>query len=1096
MHTLHAFMHACYTIVYGRYIPALTLHRFEASSWGQAFRSCRAACLNCTNCAYISVSLVDSECSWSSACNLGRLKLRDKERFRTTLVRELEDSPDRQRLRQDSLFAGHPEITRNCAPHFPPSVLAHVKTLDAPQPLDAPRPLALRGVSIQAPLDHGVGWWGGSCRKLVGNHMHQLLNAILLSEIFNVPLLRQAAGHNYTCGGLLQSTGKFEELPAHGQNAKPISWCGAGDLIKVVPSGEFKMRPGLHSMANCGNLVRWHAQEAAIFRLLPTGGNQRIFRHGPHYAFGQTFRRYFRFKGPDPHFKEDVLRIGVHLRHRRPCFNGSELVPAVLQLAKELAAGQKYMLLVASDRRLSIQLLRASGGLVKSVPRDGKASETAVFAENGEDVGYVSLQDIRLLSFSHHLIGTYGSTFTMLAQELVAFSQPLSTVTYCEPGTGCTTPRPLRGDWHFSLQNWPKGTIVQHRTSHGGSGGRSRWQKRFPEVVSSRRKRSRLPALPAITRRLQRRPLLRHKGPGHRMQRHRGHCGATEEDDHGKPCSNMTRGAWTLQTPFKQSWQIAVHECRKMCLQCEPCQFISVSLVHQECSWYAACDVQRLSDQGSSFFTFHVREQSPQLALAQPVGGAADVESSGKGVGSDWRVLPFPDDFVRIDFQNRSCCSFDGRNLTAHGLMLSRWKPGPAATLTKCLDLCKNDGPKCQFVTHLAAVASELGECRRCSLCQLYGWSGQQPSSSWARQLHQLTDQGHPSTFVLQKWLPPDELSGPYSRRVYGAPGRAPSMAALQLLWIDLLAPLQRATIGSIGVCSRAGGTPLQPLFTSVLRNALFVQQPHLVVHAPVPSYAWAEVVHCPLSAGPHERITPGFRYAPMWMYVASGAGVSVNVGRTFTVGSFFEAEMVLRVLFPIPASALHLHSLSCDTVRSRRTGMLGAFAASAKTKFTDSQAQEHQELRGNLSALLRQQGVLGRGDGDRQLDVFLGKLDSLQIVNHIEFYAHTALHELVMLRQAECQRLSHSMEGLMCGAFPVLRNCSADDEALRRMNTGCGPIEGVQWNAAMRYSDSLTKLLGREPKPTHCRLSAGCYTEALDPNHGRMWCPQGLLNA
>ena len=124
---------------------------------------------------------------------------------------------------------------------------------------------------------------------------------------------------------------------------------------------------------------------------------------------------------------------------------------------------------------------------------------------------------------------------------------------------------------------------------------------------------------------------------------------------------------------------------------------------------------------------------------------------------------------------------------------------------------------------------------------------------------------------------------------------------------------------------------------------------------------------------------------------------------------------------------------------------MLGAFAASAKTKFTDSQAQEHQELRGNLSALLRQQGVLGRGDGDRQLDAFLGKLDSLQIVNHIEFYAHTALHELVMLRQAECQRLSHSMEGLMCGAFPVLRNCSADDEALRRMNTGCGPIEGVQ---------------------------------------------------
>ena len=119
--------------------------------------------------------------------------------------------------------------------------------------------------------------------------------------------------------------------------------------------------------------------------------------------------------------------------------------------------------------------------------------------------------------------------------------------------------------------------------------------------------------------------------------------------------------------------------------------------------------------------------------------------------------------------------------------------------------------------------------------------------------------------------------------------------------------------------------------------------------------------------------------------------------------------------------------------------------------------------------------------------------MDSLQIVNHIEFYAHTALHELVMLRQTECQRLSHSMEGLMCGAFPALRNCSADDEALQRMDAGCGPTAGNQWNAAMRYSKPLAELLGRQPKPD-CTRSAGCYTEALDPKRGRVWCPQGLL--
>ena len=60
-------------------------------------------------------------------------------------------------------------------------------------------------------------------------------------------------------------------------------------------------------------------------------------------------------------------------------------------------------------------------------------------------------------------------------------------------------------------------------------------------------------------------------------------------------------------------------------------------------------------------------------------------------------------------------------------------------------------------------------------------------------------------------------------------------------------------------------------------------------------------------------------------------------------------------------------------------------------------------------------------------------------------------------------------------------------------MDAGCGPIDGNQWNAAMRPSASLRKLLGREPMPK-CERSAGCYTEAQGPERGRVWCPQGLL--
>ena len=115
-----------------------------------------------------------------------------------------------------------------------------------------------------------------------------------------------------------------------------------------------------------------------------------------------------------------------------------------------------------------------------------------------------------------------------------------------------------------------------------------------------------------------------------------------------------------------------------------------------------------------------------------------------------------------------------------------------------------------------------------------------------------------------------------------------------------------------------------------------------------------------------------------------------------------------------------------------------------------------------------------------------------LHMVSHRNVLPHRAVGGRSM-RSNPCQRLSHSMEGLMCGAFPALRNCSADDEALQRMDAGCGPTAGNQWNAAMRYSKPLAELLGREPKPD-CTRSAGCYTEALDPKRGRVWCPQGLL--
>ena len=65
---------------------AWSLRGADALSWGRAYRSCRAGCLECANCAYVSVSLVDRECSWFAACDMARLQMRGEARFRTFFV--------------------------------------------------------------------------------------------------------------------------------------------------------------------------------------------------------------------------------------------------------------------------------------------------------------------------------------------------------------------------------------------------------------------------------------------------------------------------------------------------------------------------------------------------------------------------------------------------------------------------------------------------------------------------------------------------------------------------------------------------------------------------------------------------------------------------------------------------------------------------------------------------------------------------------------------------------------------------------------------------------------------------------------------------
>lgn len=114
------------------------------------------------------------------------------------------------------------------------------------------------------------------------------------------------------------------------------------------------------------------------------------------------------------------------------------------------AAASKCALLVASDRRLTIELMEAVAQRVgcRMLVAARGPRVTDFSAEHGEDVGEVVLRDVFLLAQGHILIGTWASTLTILVQQLIAARSTghphAPTVSYCDPSQSrCLPPLPL-----------------------------------------------------------------------------------------------------------------------------------------------------------------------------------------------------------------------------------------------------------------------------------------------------------------------------------------------------------------------------------------------------------------------------------------------------------------------------------------------------------------------------------------------------------------------------------------------------------------------------------------------------------------------------
>ena len=104
-----------------------------------------------------------------------------------------------------------------------------------------------------------------------------------------------------------------------------------------------------------------------------------------------------------------------------------------------------------------------------------------------------------------------------------------------------------------------------------------------------------------------------------------GFCGETES---GSGCDlRAQRGSWNLRmNTVARGWNAASQKCLAMCSQCAPCRFISLSLIHLDCSWFAACNVDALDTHVAGFRTLHANSslikvvaQTDAAAVWQPL---------------------------------------------------------------------------------------------------------------------------------------------------------------------------------------------------------------------------------------------------------------------------------------------------------------------------------------------------------------------------------------------------------------------------------------------------------------------------------------------
>lgn len=299
------------------------------------------------------------------------------------------------------------------------------------------------------------------CPRSFGNWQNGVVSALLTSHVLQAPLHASSPMH---CNSLMQFKMGERLLPDYLGEARRAIELRSSDVCEwlsdprsMLSSDECLILPTDH-----GQGIPWclkmrndtHSPKQA----------RALFGLGPHVVYGAVLDAAFALPNETvPVWRNDELRISVHIRHFDEAHHGNESLDVFEARIRRAAAGaMRCAVLLASDRRLTLQLMetvveRVGCRLLQSArgnPVHG------LWAEHGEDVGSVLLDDVWLLANGHVLIGTWGSTLTLAIQQLMAARSDghptLPTVTYCNLWRRkCLKPLPLltveENEWYARL---------------------------------------------------------------------------------------------------------------------------------------------------------------------------------------------------------------------------------------------------------------------------------------------------------------------------------------------------------------------------------------------------------------------------------------------------------------------------------------------------------------------------------------------------------------------------------------------------------------------------------------------------------------------